>query len=315
MPTINVNDAYILDETGAEVDKVTGLFTKDESTTSGEKAFAQLNIGGGGGGWNLLDNPFFTVRQRGDGPFSSGYTADRWGIFGGVVTVTLSGSGFSVSASVGYNIQQRLPADLASSLNGKVVTLSCIVDGVLYSATGTLDTSGGYQLINTFGNDRFAFVGGANPAVIFTHTTASATHSYTVSAVKLELGSVSTLANDVPPDYGTELRKCQYYFRRISSATTSAFPIGFGFAINGSTARILLPIGEMRANPSVSYVGSYIYLYGNGAYATVTGLSFAAKTSDGVAIAASSSGLTTYSTYALAFADTGLYIDLSADLQ
>ena len=45
MPNINIDDAYILNETGAQVDKVTGLFTKDEETTEEEKAFAKTNIG------------------------------------------------------------------------------------------------------------------------------------------------------------------------------------------------------------------------------------------------------------------------------
>lgn len=314
MAIINVEDAYILDETGAEVDKVTGLFTKDENTTDAEKAFAQLNIGGGGGGRNLLDNPFFTIRQRGNGPFSSGYTADRWGIFGGVVTVTLSGSGFSVSASVGYNIQQRLPADLASFLNGKVVTLSCIVDGVLYSATGTLDTSGGYQLINTFGNDRFAFVGGANPAVIFTHTTASATHSYTVSAVKLELGSVSTLANDAPPDYAEELAKCKYYFERLK-ATSGYAVFGNGIAINATNAYIFVPITPKRtATYTVSSSGS-LQLYDTAGHA-ITGVT---KDYSGaqslLALYITSTGLTAAANYLFrANSDANAYIDISADI-
>lgn len=313
MAIINVEDAYILDETGAEVDKVTGLFTKDENTTDAEKAFAQLNIGGGGGGWNLLDNPFFTIRQRGNGPFSSGYTADRWGIFGGVVTVTLSGSGFSVSASVGYNIQQRLPADLASFLNGKVVTLSCIVDGVLYSATGTLDTSGGYQLINTFGNDRFAFVGGANPAVIFTHTTASATHSYTVSAVKLELGSVSTIANDTPPKFWSEWAECRRYFKRFKAY--SAVLAAIGVCTNTTNAQFVFGDEPMAKDTvTATYSGNLTIQSGDGSTHAISAVSASTLTGGGVVVSITSSGLVAGDSARLRINTLESYLDLSADL-
>ena len=71
MPTINVNDAYVLNETGAEVDKVTGLFTKNENATTGEKQMARLNIAAGGSNRNLLDNAYFVGggSQLGDGVF------------------------------------------------------------------------------------------------------------------------------------------------------------------------------------------------------------------------------------------------------
>ena len=36
MATINVDDIYVLGETGAEVDKVTGLLTKNENPTASE---------------------------------------------------------------------------------------------------------------------------------------------------------------------------------------------------------------------------------------------------------------------------------------
>ena len=39
--------------------------------------------------------------------------------------------------------------------------------------------------------------------------------SITLKAVKLEIGSVSTLANDAPPNYAAELAKCQRYFQRF----------------------------------------------------------------------------------------------------
>ena len=75
-------------------------------------------------------------------------------------------------------------------------------------------------------------------------------------AVKLELGSVSTLANDTPPDYIKELTKCQYYSRVIE---VSGY---FAFGIAAGSAHIQTPLQyAMRARPSVSFTGS-IALFG-----------------------------------------------------
>ncbi len=46
---------------------------------------------------------------------------------------------------------------------------------------------------------------------------AAQTSYVTVSRCKLELGTISTLANDPPPDPALELLKCQRYFQVFSS--------------------------------------------------------------------------------------------------
>ena len=37
-----------------------------------------------------------------------------------------------------------------------------------------------------------------------------------IAAAKLEKGTVSTLANDAPPDFGEELQKCQHYLYAVT---------------------------------------------------------------------------------------------------
>ena len=247
MPNINLDDAYILDETGEQVDKVAGLFTKDEDTTSGEKAFAQLNIGTAGSNRNLLDNPWFTVNQRAAATVSSvGYHLDRWYSYNNY-TVTANG----ITTTSAGNFDQTLESALKTALNGQTVTMSAkLADGTVYSSTGTYYSAhGSTYSIGSGGGITFYITGDGKARYTFGN-------NLSIRAVKLELGTVSTLANDTPPDYGTELAKCQYYSRVIE---VSGY---FAFGIAAGSAHIQTPLQyAMRARPSVSFTGS-IALFG-----------------------------------------------------
>ena len=136
-----------------------------------------------------------------------------------------------------------------------------------------------------------------------------------VRAIKLELGSVSTLANDAPPDYETELAKCKYYFRRVS-LTTQTDPFAVGIAYSGDL-RFLLPIGKMRETPTVATTSvSAITIRGEGlSGATVTGLTVITQNELGVYLkATTSTSLTSYQLYAMTMTSNSAIIDLSADL-
>lgn len=319
MPNINLDDAYILGETGAQVDKVTGLFTKDEDTTSGEKAFAQLNIGTAGSNRNLLDNPWFTVNQRGFTSGTSGYISDRWTILGGTPTITaLSPYGISVATSSAYNFIQNCWFTEAD-IDGKTLTLSANIDGEIQSVTFTAAVNTYYSFNFNNGRDMFRIFTGASatahPQVRFTHNTGSATHNYTVYATKLELGSVSTLANDAPPNYAEELAKCQRYFLRLYDSNYTYLPVGYGIFSNGTVARIFFPTPvSMRTVTSVSFGGATLQIAGAGAIHTVTALSVQETAANGVMVqATANSSLTLYQPYFIVM-NAGGYIDLSADL-
>jgi len=75
----------------------------------------------------------------------------------------------------------------------------------------------------------------------------SAGASVDIYAVKLEIGSISTLAADPPQDYGVELTKCQRYYVPAYKEMD-----GFGtLAANGTDAYITFPVGIMRIMPTL----------------------------------------------------------------
>ena len=300
MPNINLDDAYILDETGEQVDKVAGLFTKDEDTTSGEKAFAQLNIGTAGSNRNLLDNPWFTnpVNQRGAASLpASAYGIDRWkGGSTGSVSVTSSGLVFG---SRGGNAWQPVESALRTWGSGKVFTASVrLSDGTVYSGSGTMG-SGTTNFLST-------------PIELFMSSAGNfnirASSAYTIVAVKLELGTVSTLANDAPPDYGEELAKCQYHFRRIKNTGGSNRWLLSGFMATASTGVFHLQNQMRDAGATISYSGTL--LLNGGTVTSVTAYNDAGWTTIHVGTSAS---FTAFGGAGLVIGPGG-YIDISRDI-
>lgn len=318
MAVIDVNDAYILDETGAEVDKVTGLFTKDENTTSGEKAFAQLNIGTAGSNRNLLDNPFFTVNQRGQASYTnaSGFSEsiDRWKIANKTTLAVVSG-GVTLTTTSEISLQQNTEHDL----RGETVTASVKVGGVVYSGTTTVPSSG-FNLVTLSINGLSVDVRvGYSSGLYFRINVNSSTASLTLQAVKLELGAVSTLANDAPPDYGTEFLKCARYFLRIKY-TNNRYPrIGTGVTLSTSNAAILIPtpVPMRDTTITVSYSGSFAVISVGSSGNLVSAMSYVDHTAAGVSINCTLSDSVFTPFYGCMLQGQGStngYIDLSADL-
>lgn len=296
MPYINVNDAYILDNTGKQVDDAV------------DYALANSNR-------NLLDNPFFTVNQReytSNNLLQLQYWADRWlrntstsgqgslSLSNGIVTLTApSGSG-------GFgNILQRM-AD-PSIISGKVVTLS------LLKSDGTII---GGSFTRVAGTSQFAYnqnniklhIAPNNAIVVQVENGAS----ISFKAVKLELGSYSTLANDVPPDYGEELRKCQRYFLRIPQFAPTILGYGtVGSGGGGFTALIPTPV-PMRPVTSISGTGAYNIRYGSGAIATIASVTLSHTQPNGVVV--TGPGTFTGNAPLILFKNNTGYTDISADL-
>lgn len=198
---------------------------------------------------NLLDNWYFgrPVNQRGQTEHTGtqyGYFIDRWrlGAYDQTVTITESGLHWSTTEGIWYT--QIL--ENFDELIGSTLTLSAIIDGVLYSVTGVLNESSkiGMQPVGnlfvelTHDEKSFRFVTYNNP-----------TPTVTILAAKLELGPTQTLAhqegdkwvlNEVP-DYGEQLRRCQRYFQTF--ATKSLRP---------TDALDFRPV--MRATPALSTI-------------------------------------------------------------
>ena len=296
MPYINVDEAYILDNTGLQVDN------------SVDYANANANR-------NLLDNPFFTVNQR---SFSSGAataaglkTVDRWEAIRAGVTLNSDGSLTVTPSEAQYGLVQYIEPSrlkvgnrytMSAIVDGEILSGSFVFQSATYSAGYFATFSNGIRFYSNYGSDKLTFW------VIRSSTTA-----YTVSAVKLELGSYSTLANDVPPDYGEELRKCQRYFVRVPLSTGQA--CATGFANSTTSIRFLIPVPTtMRSSPSVAITGSSV-ANGNGAQLTISAFNTPAVLATcGVTCACTVSGATQYQSYSLSSTNTTSYIDLSADL-
>lgn len=303
MAVINIDDAYILNETGAQVDKVTGLYFKDESTSAAEKAFAQLNIGTAGSNRNLLDNPWFTINQRGvavgTNINANGFVADRWQATG-TIGATRNSDG---SLTINDTLFHKLPTDL--ELAGKTVTLSVLyADGT--TEANTFQWSGTSTKYFTYGR-----------AVVYASAYQINFNSFTknVKAFKLELGSVSTLANDAPPNYVEELTKCKAYFERIKTANNATYGyFGTGVAYDTTHAIIIVPITPKIGDFSITSGGSF--RLNNGGSITVTSLAFSgSRMTNTAGVLATASGLTAGSAYLLqANNDSTAYIDITSTI-
>lgn len=174
-----------------------------QSLTDAQKEQARENIKATSNRPNLFDNSWFLVNSRQvTSVTTNGYGLDRWYMYG--ANGTMSVSGHTITMSSGALLLQRMASDLKAKLNGQPITVSAMYsNGTIVSGSVTYnsapssntnifsDTVAAWML--TDGNFRFA-----------------ASASATIQAVKLELGSFSTLVNDVMPDYGEELTRCIY---------------------------------------------------------------------------------------------------------
>ena len=209
-----------------------------------------LNIARGVSNPNLLDNWYFgnPVNQRGQTEHTgsqNGYFIDRWKLGGYNQTVTITNSGLHWSTTTGIWCTQVL--ENFDELIGRTLTLSAIIDGVLYSVTGVLNESSGIGMqpvgnlfVELTHNEKgFRFVTYNDP-----------TPTVTILAAKLELGSQQTLAhqdadgnwvlNEIP-DYGEQLRRCQRYFQTFATES-----------LRHTDALDFRPV--MRTNPALSTI-------------------------------------------------------------
>ena len=195
---------------------------------------------------NLLDNAIFSgggtagnvpVNQQGKAEYTGQVsTIDRWSMIGtaGRLTLKENGAYFEKTADeTSYaGLDEKIPL---GNLEGKELTLSCLVDGVCHcdtvgagwssdlSKTIQIRTDAKYMTLNVTRVDdtlRIRFYYGGS-------VSASST-GFLLQAVKLEIGSTQTLAyQDIDgtwkllpqpeSDYVTQLWKCQRYYQIYSS--------------------------------------------------------------------------------------------------
>ena len=225
---------------------------------------------------NLLDNPWFTVNQRGQSSYtalaSNTYTADRWASGNNLMaSVGVNENGITLTASTlasgqSTELRQRIEDDFAKTLDGKTLTLSVLVNGQIYSVTGVynyaenetplsveIESGISLQIRNIPTNTPRAIA-----RILF--ASAASQKAITIRAIKLEIGKVSTLALDTAPNYATELLKCQRYFVRFgSNESVNAYKYTLGMAYENANNAYYMAITPvpMRSTPSVTYSGSW----------------------------------------------------------
>jgi len=213
---------------------------------------------------NLLDNPWFTVNQRGQSTYSfnGGYSLDRWNMLSSLESCTVvSNSDKSVTIT---NPQSRsiyfienLPLEDLDRLKGKTLTLSADVTapasncGRLYAGVSKkvgdweslcgIDIPSGRNITSVTFTMPTSFSGtvGWYEAACFD---IKANKSLTIHSVKLELGTISTLSMDSAPNYQQELAKCQRYFQIIGKKGTNGNGLQVTIGMPYSTSDIWFPM-------------------------------------------------------------------------
>lgn len=157
-------------------------------------------------GTNLLHNWYFPtpINQRGvSGTISAtGYFIDRWILTSG--TVTLGADGLTLNGTITQILEYAAETDVTSSVS-------------MYSGTATATYN--------------------NSTKTFTITSLGGT----IRAAKLEKGTVSTLANDAPSDFGAQFDLCKRFYRKSEGSWT----------IPASTL-IMIQLDTMRITPAVA---------------------------------------------------------------
>lgn len=193
---------------------------------------------------NLLDNWYFgnPVNQRGaSGTISTaGYFFDRWKLVSG--SVTINSGGIVLNGTIAQVLEYAV---------GQTVTATVLTPDGVTDVTPVYDDE--------------------------TKTFTVTTQGKTIRAVKLELGSVQTLAhqdangawvlNEIP-DYGEQLLKCQRYLRPAGTQFITSQASG-----NMYGSVVMINSYPMRAVPSIvnaNYVGSEVHEVTGGVSGTIT---------------------------------------------
>lgn len=161
---------------------------------------------------NLLDNPWFTINQRGQTIYTEGYCFDRW------ILQSVSGNAqidisditldyMKITTQNNDGIKQVIKKGIL--VNGEY-TISFNDGTNIYSKTFTYDSSSDIvQLYDNTTSIYFAVINlGDGRPVVYPYVRYDGLTISTLKAVKLEKGKISTLANDIIPNYSFELIKC-----------------------------------------------------------------------------------------------------------
>ena len=262
---------------------------------------------------NLLDNPWFTVNQRGQSSYSNlqwKYTVDRF-MPRSNDAFSVTDDGLKADTSNGFALLQRIEKTRLAGKANEIFTLSILLStGEIFTASGTAAHSFSFsneRVEIEFYNpgDSFNWIG----INIFVYN-----NTDVIRAAKFELGSVSTLSMDSAPNYQQELAKCQRYFQRISIGTGQG--LGYGVATSTTTARIVIPLTvPLRDAPTISISNADQILI-NGSSHTISKMEFHGYRSQNnfITVTVTTTGLTNEQVCILRAGNTAETLEISADL-
>lgn len=236
------------------------------------------NFSTSGSNPNLLDNAYFVGggSQLGDGVFpinqrgQTSYTGasatgvDRWWQQYNT-NVQLTSAGLRITGD--WDIQQRF----ARPLPNGTYTLSVDVASKGDTTPLMMTINASYQQIGSSqitqnGINTFTFTSDSSNPVqgVAISLAAQAGADLTIRDVKLEKGTVSTLANDVPPDFGTELAKCQRYLFIRDYVQTDL--IGHGLCVSATFGiiNVTLPVSMRSGGSPTGTFSASPLVYGGG---------------------------------------------------
>lgn len=304
MAVINVDDIYILDNTGQQVDDAVdyGLFNSNPNLL--DNAYF---VGGG----SQLGDGVFPINQKGKTSYPGGSAFDRWV---SDATITLTASGLQATA-ITFQNQSK---EFFDFLLGKTVTYSILTAGGTVKQA-TIQFPSAYPssvYIQEVFNDgvhsiAFALFPAGNGQVV-------RLLGADIAAAKLEIGSYSTIANDVPPDFGAELAKCQRSLFRVSPMGTSQRGYaGFGSANSSKNILVFVPTpATLAAQPTVSFSNCNAYNYVTSGSIAISSISIDSWTQNGVFLSCTpsdASQVVQYQPYVLRVAQGG-YLQIACEL-
>lgn len=237
------------------------FFDQAQTLTDAQKTQVQSNIGAYGvGAPNILDNGWFLVNQRQVSTVSvSGSNiapfVDRWKILQNLSatknadgTITLQ----PIASGNTYFIQD-FPSGTFKV--GDRITISLLVNGVIYSRNLSFRDSVGFSVLQpSLSNVSICPYNTGTVDRISIRLNGGTSQSVTITAIKAEWTPVSTLALDGPPDYASELLRCQRYLFIINSRTGTTLS-QVGPAIRWSSSgqyRVTFPLPvPLRATPTL----------------------------------------------------------------
>lgn len=247
------------------------------SEFTGKEIDERLERAGSVSNPNLLDNWYFgnPVNQRGQTSYTgAGYGIDRWKIeaqYNGDA-ITIKDNGLEVVCGEVAAFHRFLQIiDHPERFRGK--TLTWTVKIVSVSDEGNVCGALGYFVngvepkyiqFSSTGVYSFSFTVPDDTTELFVHFGAYRNHSLVCDAVKLELGTVQTLAhqengvwvlNEIP-DYGEQLARCQRYQLVMNASGWRKIGNFMNYTVNGTISLDIDTPVQLRANPIVRLTGN-----------------------------------------------------------